>query len=98
MAQELGFTPEVEAATQPIYERVRHVIPEVEWPVHAPYVALINELKAERNAVLLAHNYQTPEIYHGVADYTGDCATGDHRLRRLEAGAGSGPAHCIAMS
>ena len=72
MTQALAYTPEVAAATHAIYDRVRRVIPEVEWPVHAPYVALINELKAERNAILLAHNYQTPEIYHGVADYTGD--------------------------
>ena len=72
MAQSLAYSPQVEAATRATYERVRHVIPEIEWPVHAPYIALINELKAQRNAIILAHNYQTPEIFHGVADYTGD--------------------------
>ena len=72
MAQTLTYSPEVAAATHATYELVRDVIPEVEWPVHAPYVALINELKVKRNAIILAHNYQTPEIYHGVADYTGD--------------------------
>jgi len=72
MLQAPAYTPEVAAATRAIYDRVQHVIPAVEWPAHAPYVAMINELKVERNAILLAHNYQTPEIYHGVADYTGD--------------------------
>ncbi len=47
-------------------------MPEIEWPVHAPYVDAIREWKAKRNAVILAHNYQTPEIFHGVADVTGD--------------------------
>ncbi|HJP35254.1 MAG TPA: quinolinate synthase NadA, partial [Gammaproteobacteria bacterium] len=72
MAESYDFTPVVAEATRGIYELVRDVIPDVEWPIHAPYIAQINALKIERNAILLAHNYQTPEIYHGVADYTGD--------------------------
>src|SRR5712692_842738 len=70
--QLLDYTPEVAAETQTIFERLRAVMPEIEWPVHAPYVAAINQLKSKLNAVILAHNYQTPEIFHGVADITGD--------------------------
>jgi len=67
-----ALTPEVLRETAAIYEKVRHVIPEIEWPVHAPYVAAIQRLKVERKAIILAHNYQTPEIFHGIADLTGD--------------------------
>jgi quinolinate synthase len=71
-AVSLEYSPAVERETAPIYERMRHVVPELEWPVHAPYISAIRALKTERKAVVLAHNYQTPEIFHGVADLTGD--------------------------
>ena len=66
------YTPKLAAATAPLYRHVKSVIPDVEWPLHAPYIAAINDLKKQRNAVLLAHNYMTPEIFHCVADITGD--------------------------
>ena len=68
----LDWTPEVERATAPLYERVKHVIPSIEWPLMAPTIKAINELKVARNAVILAHNYQAPEIFHCVADIGGD--------------------------
>ena len=58
--------------TAAIYDKIRHVIPEVEWAVHEPLIAEINRLKTEVGAVILAHNYQLPEVFHGVADITGD--------------------------
>src|SRR5713101_6156721 len=68
----LEWSPEVERATAHLYERVKNVISPVEWPFMAPYVKAINELKQTRDAVILAHNYQTPEIFHCVADVVGD--------------------------
>jgi len=58
--------------TAHLYERVSRVIPPIEWPGFAPYIKAINELKRSRNAVVLAHNYMTPEIFHCVADVVGD--------------------------
>jgi len=68
----LAWTSDVERDTAHLYERVKTVIPPVEWPLMAPTIKAINELKAVRGAVILAHNYQTPEIFHCVADIVGD--------------------------
>ena len=68
----LAFTPEVKAETDRLYERVAHVVPAIEWPAYAPLIAAINKLKRQKNAVILAHNYMTSEIFYCVGDFRGN--------------------------
>jgi quinolinate synthase len=73
------------AQTAPSYDRVKHVIPEPEWATFAADIGAIIELKRKRDAVVLAHNYQTPEIFHGVADIVGDSLLLAREATRVDA-------------
>jgi quinolinate synthase len=66
------FTPAVESVTSQIWDKVKAHVTPLEWRLQAPLIAEINRLKRAKNAVILAHNYMTPEIFHGVGDFVGD--------------------------
>lgn len=69
---DLAPSMELAQAMSDIHARMDRVMPMIDWAIHAPYVRAINDLKKQRNAVVLAHNYMTPQIYHGIADVVGD--------------------------
>jgi quinolinate synthase len=77
--------PDMLARTAPLYERVKTIIPPVEWPFFADDIDAILALKRTRNAVILAHNYQTPEIFHCVADLVGDSLALAREATRVDA-------------
>ena len=68
----LAFTAAVETATAGVWDKVRGHVTPLEWRLQAPLIAEINRLKREKSAVILAHNYMTPDIFHGVGDFVGD--------------------------
>jgi quinolinate synthase len=68
----LAYDAQVRAETDALYERVKHAIPAIEWPAYAPLIAAINRMKRAKNAVILAHNYMTSDIFYCVGDFRGD--------------------------
>ena len=80
-----AFTPELAREMAPLYERVKSTVTPLEWPYYVPLIKAINELKEQRNAVILAHNYMTPEIFHCVGDIRGDSLQLAKEAARAEA-------------
>jgi quinolinate synthase len=67
-----SWSPDLESRYAELGERLAPLVPCLEWPLHLPWIDAIQRLKRERGAVIMAHSYQSPEIFHGVADVTGD--------------------------
>ena len=84
-----SWHPALEARYAPLVEKLEQLLPCLEVPLHLPWIDAINALKRERGAVIMAHSYQSPEIFHGVADVTGDS------LALAQAAAGLHAAHEI---
>lgn len=82
---DLAPNPALAEKMADVYARMDRVVNPIEWATHAPYVAAILELKKQRNAVVLAHNYMTPEIYHGISDVVGDSLQLAIEAARVEA-------------
>lgn len=74
LAARYDLSPSLDAAeaTRPIWAKMARVMPFADWATHAPYVLAINRLKAARGAVILGHNYMTPQVFHGICDVVGD--------------------------
>ena len=87
LAEHYDLTPSLELAeaTKDIYASMSRVVTPADWAMYAPYVVAINALKKERGAVILAHNYMTPDIFHGVADVVGDSLQLAIEATRVEA-------------
>jgi quinolinate synthase len=85
MGVELAYTDAVARVTDDLYPKVAKLIPRAEWHAYAPVIAEINRLKREKNAVILAHNYMTPEIFHCVGDFVGDSLALAHEAARTDA-------------
>jgi len=79
------FKPDLLTRVAPLYDRVKAVVPPIEWPFFARDIEAILDLKRARNAVILAHNYQTPEIFHCVADIVGDSLALAREATRVDA-------------
>jgi len=80
-----AFTPQIERVTAPVWDKIKDEVTPLEWRLHAPLIAEIRSLARERDAVILAHNYMTPEIFHGVGDFVGDSLALAREAARTEA-------------
>ncbi len=87
LAEHYDLAPSLDLAEDmaALYAPMKPSLTLPDWAMYAPYVAAINRLKKERNAVILAHNYMTPEIFHGISDVVGDSLALAVKAKEVEA-------------
>jgi quinolinate synthase len=66
------MNPEAQKIYEDMQAKLGNVVPDVELAIKAEIAVEINQLKQERQAVILGHNYMEPVLFNTIPDFKGD--------------------------